>query len=456
MKSLSFRPHSFAIVFSIALIIWYQFNQEFQVMSEISASPPSSSSIDQQRRNTTTTSPSVEAVTTNDTAAVAKDSSRGDSDNLVSDTSLPVSSIPTRNVQQPSPSSWNSSMESTNKNYPLHTSNNASSAPKTTTTTATTKGRKVTKFTYQDPKMTNESRILMYVHVGKTGGYSMDAVLYSNCAWYGLKEPKQECFRNFRNYTLGPTSMGSHLSFFTRSTLHLAPRQAYHKWIDKTTTFLVSVRNPIDRVVSAFDMDHVGNNNNIDNLNSQPQLTRKRRKFYRCFPTAEHLAQAIVDDDINNNNRTDLEERQCSGKWARDALMGRLHNSGNVVTHLKYNYQYYANLTFGKYPDREIMVVRTKHLWHDLGRLDQSPMMMNGTGNLTKMMGHHFDHGSSHYEVQSKLSKEGRRIFCDALREEIAIYRSLVERAVNLEEWEKSETLNQLRDDCAVGDATAT
>ncbi|KAG7372019.1 sulfotransferase family protein [Nitzschia inconspicua] len=299
-----------------------------------------------------------------------------------------------------------------------------------------TKTPKTTQTAYRDPPLTKDSRILMYVHVGKTGGYTLDAVLYSNCAWYGLKEPKTACFANLRNTSSHPTSMGSYLSFHTRSTLHLDPRRHYQKWIDNTTTFLVSIRNPIDRAVSAFDMDHTLNNN----LHDQPLVQRKRRQFYGCFRTAEDVAQALLPTTLSGN------QTKCSPQVAHQVLTGT-YSKRNINTHLEYNYQFYKNMTFGQYPNKEIMVVRTENLWDDIGGVDR---LLGGNGTLSQTMaGHHFDHGSSDYVVKSKLTTEGRRIFCDALQQEIDVYSELVERAVNLEEWEKRETLEKLQIDCS-------
>jgi hypothetical protein len=292
---------------------------------------------------------------------------------------------------------------------------------------------------------TNSTRQIMYIHIGKTGGYTLDTVFRSNCAWYGLEEPRSECWKNFNNQNTTTDSVLSHL---TKATVHLAPRHHYDRWINDTTTFLFSIRNPIERAVSAFDMDHNQNNN----LTDKPNLKRSRAPFYNCFPTAEHLAQELfvknATDDMNNtaNKRSPPRRKIDCHSLGWNVLTGK--RTANLVTHLNFNYQSYMNFTLDKFPDKEVMVVRTEYLWEDIAKLD---VFLGGTGEFQKA-GHQFDHGRSTYVVKSKLTTEGKQNFCKALQDELAVYRMLIERAVNLDATEKGETLDALRKDCG-GDA---
>lgn len=324
-----------------------------------------------------------------------------------------------------------------------------------------------------------DSPVLMYIHVGKTGGYTLDSVLRSNCEWYGLKTAKEDCWALYNSINQDPStqqqqqlpfSQGSHLSHYTRSTMHLDPRRQNARWINEATAFLVSARNPIDRAVSAFDMDHIRNNKK--SIHRRPKLKQMRQRFYEeCFPTAEKLAQGLVataadtdtardnnssmsmsttsidHDDDGDDNDTKEEDEPCSSEYAHQVLTGTSPYD-YLNTHLEYNYQFYRDETWGdnNNKDKAIMVVRTEHLWDDVSNLDRQ---LGGTGNFTNAaQSHYVDHGSSHYLVKSILSPEGRRLFCHALQQEVAIYRELIERAMNLQEWEKKETLDTLRYDC--------
>jgi hypothetical protein len=278
----------------------------------------------------------------------------------------------------------------------------------------------------------NKQRKIMYVHVGKTGGYTTDRVFRSNCDWYVNSRPKSTCYANF-------PSVESMLSNLTASTIHIRHRGNTYDLLEETTTFLFSVRNPISRAVSAFDMDHI--------QNSKPKgvkVVKARNKFYNCFPTAEHLAQ-ILDGNpeyIKDNNNNDVDIEMCKKKGL-SALQGMAKTATN--THLKYNYQTYHDMTLRHRPNNEVFVIRTEHLWNDISQLDK---FLGGTGNVDDISAFKHDHGSDKYVVKSKLTQSGKKIFCQILSQEIAIYKDLILRASNLEESEKVETLNQLKEDC--------
>ncbi|KAL3914546.1 MAG: hypothetical protein SGILL_006063 [Bacillariaceae sp.] len=329
------------------------------------------------------------------------------------------------------------------------------------------------------PPETNSTRQIMYIHIGKTGGYTLDAALVSNCAWYGLVEPRKACFDNFfhaqqKNVTWSSSilEVDSVLSYLTKATVHLAPRFHYDNFINTTTTFLFSIRNPISRAVSAFDMDHLLNND----YSGRKHIRRSVTQFYeKCFPTAEHLAQVLMMKKKNqtttivhgdnstisgssggnvttpakfqrrrSNRRIQQEPPDCRTLgW--NILRGT--HKGSPITHLKFNYNSYMNFTLDAFPDMEVMVVRTEHLWDDVANLDT---FLGGTGKFVKA-GHQFDHGREKYLVKSKLSKDGKQEFCRALQDEIVIYRMLIDKAINLNTTEKEATLDVLREDC--GDA---
>jgi hypothetical protein len=184
-------------------------------------------------------------------------------------------------------------------------------------------------------------------------------------------------------------------------------------------------------------MDHIRNS-----AAKGLKAKKARSKFYGCFPTAQHLAQMLAA------NLTDGEHSQEEAKTARCRQKGLavLRGLGGTATntHLKYNYQTYYEYTLSHYPKKEVFVIRTEHLWDDMSRLDR---LLGGSGQFDQS-GHKFDHGSEKFAIKSKLSPDEKKIFCQILSPEIAIYKDLILRASNLEEWEKDESLNQLKEDC--------
>lgn len=264
----------------------------------------------------------------------------------------------------------------------------------------------------------------MFVHVGKTGGSSLSALFRAKCSWLSIPQARNECFAMHR----GPGVTESTLSLKTKSVLHVKPRRDYKRWINATTTFLFFLRSPVSRTVSAFDYGHP--------MNSAGGQAIRIRKFYECFPTAEHLAQSFAIASNSNNISND-----CLF-WGQDTLKGT--GKGAIQGHLSYNTGRYLDDTILAYPDKEIMAVRTQHLWSDLSNLD---VLLGGSGNFSHV-DMHVDHGSAKYEVKSELTQEGRQLLCKALKNEVVTYKYLIWSAKNLQDWEKKDTMDYLKQDC--------
>jgi hypothetical protein len=168
-------------------------------------------------------------------------------------------------------------------------------------------------------------------------------------------------------------------------------------------------------------------------------MEQKRTEFYNCFHTAEDLGQSL-------RKKSNTTTTECRVK-AVQALDGNM----DFPSHLHYNYEYYVNMTLSTYPQKEVFVVRTEHLWDDLSELD---MMVGGSGPLSRA-GSKYDHGSSVYKVRSKLSNQGKQLLCYGLRKEIQIYKDLIQRAVNLDDSEKKDAIDAVDKDCGDMNATA-
>ena len=114
----------------------------------------------------------------------------------------------------------------------------------------------------------------------------MDKVLRSNCEWYS-PAPKKKCFRK-----LGEEES---VSKATKRTIHLNVRNKIEgKFIrnNNITSFLWTLRNPIHRVVSVFNMDHPDNDRNVPG----GYVGFWRGRFYRdCeFQTVQDFADILI------------------------------------------------------------------------------------------------------------------------------------------------------------------
>ena len=288
-----------------------------------------------------------------------------------------------------------------------------------------------------DPLPPSQNHSLIYVHVGKTGGISLDSVLYSNCMWYYGKSARDKCLRSLEQQE---ASFPSKLSDLTRATLHFGPRRDYNDWIHNATLFLLTLRNPIARTVSAFNFDHPSNHD-PSRYGDQGLPDETRRFFIDCFPTIQDLAKSLRGGWKYSLTR--------SGKRCRNMAVQALAGNGTAAAlpHLHMNYNYYHKLSTARYPDRPVLVVRTEFLWHDLRLLDR---MLGGDG-VFQADGMTYTHGSTAFHVNKGLTYPEQRALCCCLVPELQLYDDLIMQSVNLLVSEKSEVIELLYQDCGRG-----
>jgi len=304
--------------------------------------------------------------------------------------------------------------------------------------------------------LASKNRSIVYVHVGKTGGTTLDGVFRSNCEWYRDGKQGKKCFQSLKK-----GNHGSLLSQLTKRTIHTAQRNDDWKWIrDNSTTFLFTVRNPIARAVSAFNFDHPTNvptgNDYWDHL---------KDIFYgKCFPTVEDLS--IILTNKNDTKKVTVQDFVKKGINSTidcfEVGTKVLEGNGHVLMngHLSKNYESYTTWTTTRYPDKEVFVIRTEELWNDVEALNHALVVAeeNQTDHKNETPSLSFaytsrtniSHGSETFSVSSGLSKEGRAILCCYLSNENKLFEELVRRAVNLAKLEKEKYLDQLYSDCGI------
>jgi hypothetical protein len=310
-------------------------------------------------------------------------------------------------------------------------------------------------------------RTILYLHVGKTGGATLDRILRASCEWHKSQGSKRKCYQGL----IGIEPVISHL---TRRTIHVNLQPGDRQFArDNATTFLFTVRNPIARAVSAFNMLHLTNSKGRLN----PYTKHLKRIFYdACFPTIEDLALVLMNKIHSNSSKIvymqDFRNPSINNtidcyNVGQKTLSGKGHLMQNA--HLFYNFNFYARESTIKYPDKEVLIVRTEHLWDDIDSLNLAlaetlvkyGAVYNATilhdrnktaskltfSNLTE---HIASHGSEGYKVKSGLSKEGKEILCCHLSEDNQVFEDIVRFAVNIGDDEKESYLNLLYDDCGI------
>jgi hypothetical protein len=252
------------------------------------------------------------------------------------------------------------------------------------------------------------------------------------------------------------------LSRHTGGIMH-ANLQRSKQGMARATTFLWTLRNPIDRAISTYRYLHPGNCGGDSeamacsvhrsiSLSNNPWA----RDFFTCFPTMEDLARGLfskpstskelrrssmTDGTISLGIQNNLGVNHCS-QLAWNTILGTVLASG----HFYYDHQYYWNQTLEQYPDKQVWVVRTEFLWADLQGIEQ---LFNATMN-SNMSAWALDvkHGSEGHKRKGTLSDAGRRILCCALLDELLIYERLLEASANLDASDKNQSMSLVLQQC--------
>lgn len=216
----------------------------------------------------------------------------------------------------------------------------------------------------------------------------------------------------------------------------------YHMWgfgldeeermwlLNNTNVFLFTVREPIDRLISAYNFHR--------NLFYAGDTANQYPLFYKeCFP---HGLDATV-------NTLRYEASKACKKLGVEVLRGeKFHGGGR---HFRLNYEYYRRKTIDIRPNHAIAVIRTEQLWEDVIHLDG---VLGGTGDFGKSHGVKNNHGSDSYNVpySADLSASNAIFLCCLIFKEMEAYQQLILRAVNLDDTQKRETLNHLLHRCQI------
>jgi hypothetical protein len=295
------------------------------------------------------------------------------------------------------------------------------------------------------------------IHVGKTGGETVRHTLKITCRMRKNEFHQQACWDAFNG------TQESELSKHTVGTMHcdlILPK----KGMDRATTLLWTIRNPLTRIISWFRYLNPANcnleedyystacNTNRSIFNNLKKADVKSPKwatkfFSVCFPTMNDFARALGTASassaavgINNKpesllNCTDLAWRTIRGLASPSS------------SHAYFNYKYYWQETIEKYPGLEVWAVRTEYLWEDLDGIEfllnsRRGMHSHGRKNVT--------HGSESHAKRGDLSAENKRIMCCALQDEMIYYEKVLARATNLGDTSRDQALSKVIQECGI------
>ena len=226
------------------------------------------------------------------------------------------------------------------------------------------------------------------------------------------------------------------ISQLTRRTLGVYHMQGHpyseeeKAWLlNNTNMFLFTVRDPIERLVSAYNYHR----HQYRNVTKFPQFA----KFYaECFPTG---LDSMIDD---LRNGTSVE---CVTMGVK-ALLGKISDGGE---HFEFNYEHYWKYALGQRPNHSVAVLRTEHVWEDVIHLDQD---LGGTGNFRNVEGFKFSHGSEKFTEPrgTDIGTSNALFLCCLISHDIEFYQLLILKALNPADKQKRETLNDLSNRCHI------
>ena len=298
------------------------------------------------------------------------------------------------------------------------------------------------------PEIPQRPRKIAFVHVGKAGGNTVRAA-FPRLRCRRLQGPDEQarCFEN-HNRSDSPLSRACDVEIH----LHTVGPHTRDE-LDPYTTFLVALRNPVTRALSAYQYLHP------DNTQSSYARSRHPAKvhfYHHCFPTLPVFLQTLNQIQFVAASTSASHYSHCQ-RLAIQVLKGRDPMVKHMNIHLRDNYHYYYEHTLGFFDassSKEVFVVRTEHLWEDMKNLD---MALGGPGVFAQE-GSVVNQNTNGRNTQTKRNNSNEmeatpqqlRSLCCLLWEELGIYQTFLERAVNLSYDRQWATLQEVWSTCSI------
>jgi hypothetical protein len=255
------------------------------------------------------------------------------------------------------------------------------------------------------------SRSICFVHVGKAGGSAVG------------------CSLGFSLHCGNTTQVDGVLPKITTRIFH---KDVYNCAVDESH-YLFVIRDPIERARSAFNYDR-------PDPNEGPSAAHYIRYYDDCsFSTFDGMVQDGLSDHGNSSPH-------CKS-LAYHAIRGQGWNS---PSHFFYNYQYY----FEAVPQNsKIIAIRNEHLNDDWNALEER---ISGRGDIMNDKSVPLLNVNPVDQDDLYISDESIEILCQALCNEIQVYKMILGLAQNLSEDQVYQSLDALALKCPVEAASDT
>ena len=267
---------------------------------------------------------------------------------------------------------------------------------------------------------------ICFVHIGKTAGSTVGCAL-----GFGL-----HC-QNLTSVTPG---------LLPQYTTRLFHSDEYNCF-DDSSYYLFVVRNPLDRLVSAFNYDRPADGNWTAFFQQKPYLQRTNitQLHLDCpFDSIDTLARLGLSDE---GNVTDVCKHRAGAFIDGTEYLG---------IHSYWNYQFHLE---GVPNNARIMTIRQNNLvddWNTIEHLiggEEHVLGLNQTVLLHQnehiVASTNIRNGTTDVLVDEKfLSDKSRALICDRLCNEIQVYKKILSISVNLNEEQVQQSINEVKKSC--------
>ncbi|KAL3792485.1 hypothetical protein HJC23_000935 [Cyclotella cryptica] len=249
---------------------------------------------------------------------------------------------------------------------------------------------------------------ICFVHVGKAGGSTVGCSL---------------------GFSLHCSSDGQNVP----GLLPIITTHAFHRGVfdcrDDAAYYLFVVRDPLERMLSAFNYDRPP----LNSKSSKSQLFMTQDFYNACpFWTLDDVAQ----NGLLDNGDTSF---ACQRK-ARLALDG----TKEFIPHWFFNYQYYYEFIP---PDGKILVIRNNYIVDDWNSIEH---FLGGRHDVMNPALLPVNNVHDKNSTDLYLSYESRMVLCRALCNEIQFYKTILRKGANLMEEDVLISLEELRLQCPI------
>jgi Sulfotransferase family len=300
----------------------------------------------------------------------------------------------------------------------------------------------------------NATRTILFLHVGKAGGMTLrtstSLVCYNRATTH--KDPVCASTRFPPNATLAnQVKYVAHMDVYQYATFK------------NSTSFMVSLRNPVDRIISAYRYSHPENCASLDGASNNETIVKKAwgcrikaaaarngtavYKMYNvCYPLPgmEDFAQNTLSPypTFNTHEKTmTTEDIENCRAMATQECIGNGHEIRNK--HAFYNYKWYYDISAALLPYKEVFGVRTEYEMEDLVNLD---LAIGGVGNIG---GEVVSHGSEGF-APSLMSPTAYQKLCCMMEDEILYYHKFLDLALNINDTEVETTMDNVKRKCNI------